>query len=77
MNGENMNDDAFKMTVILSREKCLPVSLILKEKCNIENIMIEEVKGKKICDRCSGSGNELFRHYKKCENCSGTGMVSK
>lgn len=30
--------------------------------------------GKSLCPRCNGTGNELFSHYRRCQNCHGTGV---
>ena len=30
--------------------------------------------GKKLCDRCDGTGNELLWHYRQCQKCGGTGV---
>ncbi len=27
-----------------------------------------------LCDRCEGTGNELYSMWKKCINCKGTGQ---
>ncbi len=32
-------------------------------------------KGKTLCKRCEGTGNELFSMYRKCTDCNGTGIV--
>jgi len=32
------------------------------------------VKGLDLCERCDGTGNELYSMYKKCSQCSGTGI---
>lgn len=29
--------------------------------------------GREFCDRCEGSGNELYSMYKECEECEGRG----
>ncbi len=29
--------------------------------------------GNKLCERCGGTGNELFSMYRKCPKCNGTG----
>ena len=30
-------------------------------------------QGKLLCNRCDGTGNELFSMYKKCSECNGEG----
>lgn len=30
-------------------------------------------KGKKLCERCTGTGNELYSMYKECKDCNGNG----
>jgi RecJ-like exonuclease len=30
-----------------------------------------------LCDRCSGTGNQLLSMYQKCEKCNGTGIQPK
>ncbi len=30
-----------------------------------------------LCDRCSGTGNELFSMYRQCTDCNGTGRVTE
>ena len=47
-------------------------------------IMLDEIKriynkenGFKLCDRCSGTGNQLFSMYQKCEKCDGTGRAKE
>ena len=30
-----------------------------------------------LCDRCSGTGNQLFSMYQKCEKCDGTGRAKE
>lgn len=34
-------------------------------------------KGKKLCERCEGTGNELYSMYKKCIACNGSGIMLK
>lgn len=31
-------------------------------------------KGKTLCPRCDGTGNELFSMYRRCSKCNGTGI---
>ena len=33
------------------------------------------VEGRKLCERCEGTGNELFACYRECENCNGIGYI--
>lgn len=33
------------------------------------------VEGHKACERCKGTGNELFAMYKRCEDCGGSGIA--
>jgi len=33
-------------------------------------------KGEELCDRCEGTGNELFSMYMKCHACNGTGVFN-
>jgi len=30
--------------------------------------------GKKLCERCDGTGNELMNWYSRCSSCDGTGV---
>jgi len=30
---------------------------------------------KTLCTRCNGTGNEMFIHYRKCQDCHGTGVA--
>jgi len=30
--------------------------------------------GKTLCPRCNGTGNELFSHYRRCQDCHGSGI---
>ena len=32
---------------------------------------------KKLCDRCDGTGNELFSMYRKCHLCDGKGAIDQ
>jgi len=31
--------------------------------------------GRKLCERCEGTGNQLFWMYQKCEKCGGLGYL--
>lgn len=33
------------------------------------------LQGFNLCDRCDGTGNELFFMYRSCSKCGGTGRV--
>jgi DnaJ-class molecular chaperone len=41
-----------------------------KRRNNIDN-------KKPLCERCSGTGNELYSMYRKCTDCNGTGIKAK
>jgi len=30
-----------------------------------------------LCDRCNGTGNELYAMYRACTNCGGVGVVDR
>ena len=30
--------------------------------------------GKELCERCDGTGNELYSMYRKCKDCNGSGI---
>jgi len=30
---------------------------------------------RKLCDRCQGTGNELYSMYRKCTACNGSGAI--
>lgn len=32
-------------------------------------------KGRKLCDRCDGTGNQLYFMYQKCRKCNGNGYI--
>lgn len=34
-------------------------------------------KGNKLCDRCDGTGNELYSMYRRCKACNGTGIYNE
>lgn len=69
-------DDAFEITIVTTRQLALPVTFILS-KHGIENITIREIKDRKLCSQCGGTGNQLMEKYQKCEKCKGTGLVRK
>ncbi len=41
---------------------------------------VERIKNglipKELCDRCDGTGNQLYSMYQVCEKCKGTGTVA-
>lgn len=50
------------------RYKCQPHQIgdyLIKER--------NEEEGRDLCDRCDGTGNELYSMYKKCTDCGGKG----
>ena len=34
-------------------------------------------KGRELCDRCEGTGNQLLSMYQACEKCGGSGYLAE
>jgi len=48
------------------------VPLVLKRDYSIRNTNL--ALGETLCLRCNGTGNELFSHYRRCQDCYGAGV---
>lgn len=38
---------------------------------------LNEKESKPLCERCKGTGNELYAMYRKCKACGGSGVKPK
>ena len=56
--------------VLIDIDTC-PVHMAMDYSTRNENIS----NNRKLCDRCDGTGNELFSMYRRCINCDGHGFV--
>jgi len=48
------------------------VPLHMRPDYSLRNLNIE--KGRKLCEKCDGTGNEIFAHYRRCTICGGLGI---
>lgn len=60
--------------MISKQDVPIPDSGMIQDMRNAARIWGE---GKDLCDRCKGTGNELFAMYRRCEDCGGSGEAQE
>ena len=62
--------DKFGMSNVLIDLRTVPGYMRMDYQKRNDNV--EE--GEMLCPKCDGTGNELFKMYRRCSECNGTGI---